>query len=113
MGIARRHDDRRGDLGAVDQRDAADAVAAAHDRVDRALGPQHAACGLERGEQGGGHLTAAADRSSLVWIVYFVQNYWLQFLTGAGVTLLIALSGTLVGFAIGLIIGIMLLRLVK
>lgn len=51
-------------------------------------------------------LTAAADRSSLEWIVYFVQNYWLQFLTGAGVTLLIALSGTLVGFAIGLIIGI-------
>ena len=51
-------------------------------------------------------LTAAADRSSLEWIIYIVEHYWLQFLTGAGVTLLIALSGTLVGFAIGLIIGI-------
>ena len=64
MGVARRHDDRRGDLGAVGQCDAADAFTAAHDRVDLALGPQHAACGLERAEQRGGYLAAAADRSA-------------------------------------------------
>ena len=64
MRVAGRHDDRRGDLGAVDQGDTADPLAAAHDRVDRALRAQRAASRFERGEQGGGHLAAAADRSA-------------------------------------------------
>jgi len=51
-------------------------------------------------------LTAVAERSSFEWLIVIVERYWLQFLTGAGVTLLIALSGTLIGFAIGLLIGV-------
>jgi putative lysine transport system permease protein len=49
---------------------------------------------------------AAIDRSFWEWVVYIVDRYWLQFVTGAGVTLLISISGTLVGFAIGLLVGI-------
>ena len=52
-------------------------------------------------------LTTVADRTSWEWLVTIVERYWPQFLTGAGVTLLIALSGTLVGFLIGLIIGVL------
>jgi putative lysine transport system permease protein len=51
-------------------------------------------------------MSVVADRSSLEWLVVIVERYWLQFLTGAGVTLMISLSGTLVGFAIGLVIGV-------
>ncbi len=60
--VAGRHHDRRGDLGAVGQGDAAHALAAAHDRVDRALRAQRAIGRHERGEQRGRHLAAAADR---------------------------------------------------
>lgn len=48
----------------------------------------------------------SADSSSLQWIVYLTQEYWPLFLSGAGITLLIALSGTIIGFLIGLIIGV-------
>jgi len=51
-------------------------------------------------------LNAAAERTSFDWLIIIITRYWSQFLTGAGVTLLISLSGTLVGFAIGLIIGV-------
>lgn len=51
-------------------------------------------------------LTAVAERTTLEWIGVILTRYWGQFLTGAGITLLISLSGTLVGFAIGLIIGV-------
>ncbi len=61
MGVARRHDDRRRDLGSVDQGDAADLLAAARDRVDQALGPQRSASRLEGGEERGGYPTTATD----------------------------------------------------
>ena len=51
-------------------------------------------------------LTVVADRTSWEWIVLIVERYWSQFLIGAGVTLMIALSGTIIGFALGLIIGV-------
>lgn len=51
-------------------------------------------------------LTVVAERTSWEWIVQIVERYWAQFLIGAGVTLLIALSGTIVGFALGLVIGV-------
>ncbi len=40
------------------------------------------------------------------WVWYFVQTYGPMFLRGAGTTLLIALTGTLVGFLIGLGVGV-------
>ena len=51
-------------------------------------------------------LSTVIERSSFEWLIVIIERYWLQFLTGAGVTLLIALSGTLVGFVIGLLIGV-------
>ncbi len=46
------------------------------------------------------------ERNFFEMIVYIIDKYWLWFLQGAGTTLLIALSGTIVGFAIGLLIGV-------
>lgn len=40
------------------------------------------------------------------WIVYLVHQYGSLFLQGAGVTMLIALVGTTLGFLIGLLVGI-------
>ena len=40
------------------------------------------------------------------WVWFFVQTYGPMFLRGAGTTLLIALTGTLVGFLIGLGVGV-------
>lgn len=51
-------------------------------------------------------LTAVSERTPWEWIVIIVQRYWSQFLAGAGITLLIALTGTIAGFLIGLIIGV-------
>ena len=62
--IACRHDDRSGDLGTVGEGDPAHSPAAAHDRVDRALGAQCSASALERGEQCGGHLATTSDRTT-------------------------------------------------
>ena len=39
------------------------------------------------------------------WVFFFVRTYGPMFLQGAGTTLLIALTGTLVGFIIGLAVG--------
>ena len=38
------------------------------------------------------------------WVWYFVQTFGPMFLRGAGTTLLISLTGTLVGFLIGLVV---------
>ena len=43
---------------------------------------------------------------SFDWIVQILQNYWPMFLRGAGITLLISITGTVVGFAIGVLAGI-------
>ena len=39
------------------------------------------------------------------WVLFFVKTYGSLFLQGAGTTLLIALTGTIVGFIIGLGVG--------
>ena len=43
---------------------------------------------------------------SFDWIVQILQNYWPMFLRGAGITLLISITGPVVGFAIGVLAGI-------
>lgn len=40
------------------------------------------------------------------WVYYIILTYWPLFLRGAGVTLLISLTGTMVGFGLGIIIGV-------
>ena len=63
MRVARRHDDRGEQLGAVDETDAAHPRPLAQDGVDRALGAQDTPGSLERGEQRPRHLAAASDRT--------------------------------------------------
>ncbi|MDF2535303.1 MAG: glnP [Bacillales bacterium] len=46
------------------------------------------------------------ENSFFDWVVYIIENYGTWFLRGAGVTLLIALSGTIIGSIIGLMIGV-------
>ncbi len=43
---------------------------------------------------------------SLDWIIKIVQEYWPMFLRGAGITLYLAIIGTIVGTTIGLVIGV-------
>ncbi|NLS45202.1 MAG: amino acid ABC transporter permease [Firmicutes bacterium] len=43
---------------------------------------------------------------SLEWISRIVSEYWLMFLRGAGVTLLISIVGTVIGSLIGLVVGV-------
>jgi len=40
------------------------------------------------------------------WVAYFIFNKYPEFLKGAGVTLLISITGTIIGFLIGLAIGV-------
>jgi len=40
------------------------------------------------------------------WIVLFIEKYWQQFLKGTGMTIALAIVGTLAGFLIGLLIGV-------
>ena len=40
------------------------------------------------------------------WVVYLVQEYGMLFLRGTGMTMLIAISGTILGFFLGLLVGI-------
>jgi len=46
------------------------------------------------------------NRSMWEWIVLFIERYWRQFLKGTGMTVMLAVIGTIAGFAIGLIIGV-------
>lgn len=46
-----------------------------------------------------------AQSSFFEWVWFFVKSYGPSFLQGAGITLLLALSGTIVGFIIGLGVG--------
>ncbi len=46
------------------------------------------------------------ERTFFEWIVFILQKYGLWFLQGAGVTMLVAISGTLVGSLIGLLVGV-------
>lgn len=40
------------------------------------------------------------------WIARLIEEYWQVFLRGTGVTMLIAITGTVAGFVIGLLVGI-------
>lgn len=40
------------------------------------------------------------------WVFYILQHYWPLFIRGATVTLIISLTGTIIGFGIGVIIGV-------
>lgn len=49
---------------------------------------------------------ATADSGFFEWVSQIVQTYWPMFIKGAGVTLLISITGTLAGSLIGLIVGV-------
>ena len=49
----------------------------------------------------------AADRTFWDWVIYLVQNNYMDFLKGAGRTLLLAAVGTAVGCLIGFFVGIL------
>ncbi len=57
-------------------------------------------------EQFGMIAQAVSDRTFFEWVFQILTKNWPFFVNGAGVTLLIAITGTLVGSAIGLIIGV-------
>ncbi len=48
----------------------------------------------------------SADSSFFQWVYYILQSNWPLFLLGARNTLFIALTGTIIGFAIGILIGV-------
>ena len=50
--------------------------------------------------------SAMQGRSFFEWVALITERYGVWLLRGAGVTLLIALSGTIIGFVIGLLIGV-------
>lgn len=56
-------------------------------------------------------MEAAQNNTFFNWVSYIINNYAMWFVKGAGITLLVALSGTIIGFLIGLVIGI--LRTIK
>ena len=47
-----------------------------------------------------------ANSSFFEWVIFLVQHYWPLFLRGAEVTLIIALTGTIIGSCIGILIGV-------
>lgn len=51
-------------------------------------------------------LLAATERSFWEWVVFLVQHNGMDFVKGAGVTLLMAAVGTLIGCIIGFLVGI-------
>lgn len=46
------------------------------------------------------------SKTSFEWVKYFISNYWKDFLRGTGITLLLSLVGTFVGFLIGLLLSL-------
>lgn len=51
-------------------------------------------------------MSVNADSTFFQWVVFILQNYWPLFLRGAETTLIISLTGTIVGFFIGILIGV-------
>ena len=51
------------------------------------------------------------EKGFFEWVIFFIQGNWQQFLLGTGTTLLISLSGTIIGFFLGL--GVSLIRYMK
>ena len=48
------------------------------------------------------------EKTFFEWIVLYWVNYWPMLLRGAGYTILLALTGTVIGFIIGLIVSVIL-----
>jgi putative lysine transport system permease protein len=48
----------------------------------------------------------ASEKSFWQWVIEILTKYWPMFLRGAEMTLLISISGTILGFLIGLVIGV-------
>lgn len=51
------------------------------------------------------------EKGFFEWVLFFIQGNWQQFLLGTATTLLISLSGTIIGFFLGL--GVSLIRYMK
>ena len=51
------------------------------------------------------------EKNFFEWVMFFFQSNWQQFLLGTATTLLISLSGTIIGFFLGL--GVSLIRYMK
>lgn len=51
-------------------------------------------------------MSISADSSFFEWVIFIWQEYWPLFLKGAEYTIIISLTGTIIGFGIGLLIGI-------
>jgi len=51
-------------------------------------------------------MSVTADSTFFQWVVFIFQEYWPLFLRGAEVTLIISLTGTIIGFCIGIMIGV-------
>jgi len=51
-------------------------------------------------------MSVNADSSFFQWVVFILQQYWPLFLRGAEMTLIISLTGTIIGFGIGILIGV-------
>lgn len=45
------------------------------------------------------------EKTFYEWLLYIIQNYGIWFLKGTGITLLIAITGTAIGFLIGICLG--------
>lgn len=51
-------------------------------------------------------MSVDANSTFFQWVFSILQEYWPLFLRGAEVTLIISLTGTIIGFGIGLLIGV-------
>lgn len=51
-------------------------------------------------------MTVTANSSFFEWVLFILQEYWPLLLRGAEVTLVISLVGTIIGFGIGILIGV-------
>jgi len=51
-------------------------------------------------------MSVDANSTFFQWVIYILQTYWPLFLRGAGITLIISLTGTVIGFGLGVIIGV-------
>lgn len=47
-----------------------------------------------------------ASSSSLQWVIFLAHKYWNLFMQGMKITLLIAITGTIIGFILGFLIGV-------
>ena len=51
-------------------------------------------------------MSVTANSTFMQWVTYIFQQDWPLFLRGAEVTLIISLTGTIIGFCIGILIGV-------